>query len=66
MADAVLSGLPEPTSLEGFLADRVSRGYGYESIAKELHLMTNGAVSLSYTTVKRWLTDFGLIERVAS
>lgn len=66
MADAVLAGLPEPTSLEGFLKDRSTRGYGYEAIAKDLHSLTNGAVSLSYMTVKRWLADFGLLEEVAS
>lgn len=66
MADAVLAGLPEPTTLEGFLKDRSTRGYGYEAIAKDLHTLTNGAVSLSYTTVKRWLTDFGLNEGLAS
>lgn len=66
MADAVLTGLPEPTSLEGFLADRTARGLGYEAISKELHSITHGAVSLSYMTVKRWLADFGLLEEVAS
>lgn len=66
MANAILAGLPEPTSLEGFLKDRTARGYGYEAIAKDLHTITNGAVSLSYMTVKRWLDDFGLLTEVAS
>lgn len=62
MANAVLIGLDEPTTLRDFLADRSSRGYGYETIAKELHTLTDGSVSLSYMTVKRWLADFGLFE----
>lgn len=66
MAHAVLAGLAEPTTLEAFLTDRWSRGLSYEAIAKDLHSLTNGAVSLSYITVKRWLIDFDLIEEVAS
>lgn len=65
MANAVLTGLPEPASLEEFLKDRSVRGLGYEAIAKDLHSATNGAVSLSYITVKRWLIDFGLIEEAS-
>lgn len=66
MANAVLTSLPDSKSLEEFLTDRSTRGIGYEAIAKELHAMTDGVVSLSYMTVKRWLADFGLLENIAS
>lgn len=64
MANAVLTGLPEPTTLLAFLADRAARGTSYEAIAKELHAVTDGSVSISYMTVKRWLADFDLLEAI--
>lgn len=52
-------------SLEEFLTrlrndpdDRAS----YDVIGRELYLATNGEISISYQTVKRWLEDFGLLE----
>lgn len=66
MADALLAKSPDASTLEVFLARRVALGYGYEAIAKDLHTVTNGAVSISYMTVKRWLKDFGLLREVAS
>lgn len=65
MANAVLTGLDEPTTLQAYLAAATNRGLGYEAIAKDLHTVTDGAVSLSYTTVKRWLIDFGLLEEAS-
>lgn len=62
MANAVLAGATSPTTLEDFLAVRFNAGLGYEAIAKALHSATNGAVSISYMTVKRWLADFELLE----
>lgn len=60
MAHTILAASANPSTLEGFLSDRFARGYSYEQIAKELHSETEGAVSVSYATVKRWLADFGL------
>ena len=66
MADALLAGLEDdPTTLEEFLAAAQRRGLGYEGIAKELYGRTGGVVSLSYTTVKRWLIDFGIVEEAS-
>ena len=62
MADAVLAAAPEPTTLEDFLRGCIDAGLGYEATAKELHSATNGTVSVSYMTVKRWLADFQLLK----
>lgn len=50
MADALLDG-----KLIERLTEWKARGLGAESIAKELHAATGGAVNVSYQTVYRWL-----------
>ena len=63
MADAVLQ--TKGTTLETFLADHYRKGLSYEIIGRELHVETDGVVSPSYQTVKRWLKDFDLLEAVS-
>lgn len=57
MAEAVLG-----TDLKGYLEDAYQQGLSYEAIARALHSDTDGKVSISYGTVKRWLNEFGLLE----
>jgi len=64
MADALLK--ESETDLQSFLSDSRARQLSYEDTAKELYLKTNGVVSVGYQTIKRWLQDFGLIEKAAS
>ena len=61
MADALLRSKTD-SSLKDFLAEHRARGLGYEEIGQELFMVTDRAVSVSYQTVKNWLTDFGLLE----
>ncbi len=64
MADAVLKG--KGTTLENFLADRYKQGLSYETIGRDLHVFTDGVVSPSYQTIRRWLLDLGLLKVEAS
>jgi hypothetical protein len=61
MADAVLR--VQGTTLIDFLTE--FNHAGYEEIAKQLHSKTDGVVSISHATVKRWCEALG-IERAAS
>lgn len=65
MANAVLSALEVPTTLQAYLATARRIGLSYEEIARDLHGLTGGVVSLSANTVKRWFKDFGLIEEAS-
>lgn len=56
----------EGVSLRDFLANARSAGGTYESISQELYATTDRAVSVSYQTIKRWLSDFDLLDEVAS
>ena len=38
----------------------------YEQIGRELYIVTDGEVSVSYQTIKRWLIEFGVIGREAA
>lgn len=49
----------EGSTLRAWLAARRDEHQSYETIAKQLYVLTNGEVSISYQTVKRWLEDFG-------
>jgi hypothetical protein len=64
MANAILG--VKGTSLEAFLRTYHESGSSYEQIARELDRATDGAVAISYSTVKRWLIDFALLEEAAS
>lgn len=41
--------------LEAWLLKNREGGLGYEEISRELYSVTDGAVSVSYQTIKRWL-----------
>jgi hypothetical protein len=60
MADALLRS--SGSDLKSFLSDARSRNISYEDTAKELYLKTEGAVSVTYQTIKRWLVEFELLE----
>lgn len=62
-ADLVLANLG---GLEAYLGAKRSAGASFEQIARDMFSDSGGAVSVSYTTIKRWLIDFGLLEVVAS
>ncbi len=64
MADVLLKDRQD-TSLHDFLAAQRSGGATYEEIAQELYAVTDRAVSVSYQTIKRWLTDFDLLEEAS-
>lgn len=66
MANAVLGGLEVPTTIQAYLATARRHGLSYEEIARDLHGLTGGVVSLSANTVKRWFKDFGLLEEAVS
>jgi transposase len=55
MANAILEH--QGTTLRDLLSELHGAGMSYEQIAKRLHSETDGVVSLSYQTVKRWLDD---------
>jgi len=65
MANAILESLGEPVSLQDYLTTTHGRGLGYEAIGKDLHSITDGVISISYMTVKRWLIDFGIVEEAS-
>lgn len=58
MANALLEAAG--SNLKDFLADARSRRLSYEDTAKELYVRTDGAVSVTYQTIKRWLADLEL------
>lgn len=49
-------------SLGEFLEREHTAGHSLESISKTLLLSTAGDVSVTISTVRRWLTDFGITE----
>ncbi|HLF43233.1 MAG TPA: hypothetical protein VJA46_06875 [Acidimicrobiia bacterium] len=50
------------STLKDWLSGRRAESTSYEDIAKQLYVLTDGEISISYTTVKRWLIDFDLLE----
>ena len=53
------------SNLKDWLAARRDENDSYETIAKKLWTLTAGEIDVSYTTVKRWLIDFDLLEAVS-
>lgn len=45
------------TTLDEFLAARRAEGLSYERIARDLHALTDGDVSVVGETVRRWIND---------
>lgn len=58
MADRILEA--HGWTLSTLLKDLHGKGLGYEAIARELDKATDGAVAVSYQTVKKWLKDFDI------
>jgi hypothetical protein len=57
LADLLL----QPDGLKHYLETHRTQGDSFETIARSLYADTDGQVSITYTTVKRWLDDFGLL-----
>lgn len=57
-ADAVLRH-SQGTTLEAFVADRRARGTPWEVISKELYATTEGSVSVTERTLRRWFEQEG-------
>ncbi len=64
MADAVLKG-HDTDGLYEYLSELHTAGLSLEAIARELHVKTDGVVSISFKTVSRWLENLDLIEAVS-
>lgn len=45
------------TDLAKYLTDKRTEGLSYEQIARDLHDLTDGAVSVSFVTIRRWIDD---------
>lgn len=58
MADRILGD--HGHTLRSFLEEHHGQGLGYEAIARALDKATDGGVTISYQTVKRWLADLGI------
>lgn len=53
------------SNLRDWLAERREERDSYETIARKLWSLTDGEVSVSYTTIKRWLVDLDLLEEAS-
>lgn len=47
----------QDTTLKDFLTDRRSQAISYERIARDLHDLTDGTVSVTGETIRRWIND---------
>ncbi|MDF1596930.1 MAG: hypothetical protein P1T08_12700 [Acidimicrobiia bacterium] len=54
------------TTLERFLRESRHNGSSYESMSQDLHLITQGAVAVTASTVRRWCADLEEPSEVAS
>jgi hypothetical protein len=45
------------TTLERFLTEKREQNASHETIARDLHVLTNGTVSVSGETIRRWIND---------
>ena len=45
------------TTLAEFLGDQREQGRSYERIAKELHILTDGVVSVTRETIRNWINE---------
>ncbi|HEX7099642.1 MAG TPA: hypothetical protein VF377_10405 [Acidimicrobiia bacterium] len=53
------------SNLHDWLSDRRNEGDSYEMIAKKIWVLTDGEVDVTYTTIRRWLTDLDLLEEAS-
>lgn len=45
------------TTLEAFLTEKRAEGLSYERIARDLHDLTDGTVSVTWVTIRNWTND---------
>jgi len=60
MIDALLREYE--VDLKRFIGDRRQAGESYEAIARELDRLTEGAVGITASTVRRWSIAYGVDE----
>ena len=51
--------------IASYLTEKRATGISHEGIARDIHDDTDGQVSVSQSTVRGWLIDFGLLEAVS-
>lgn len=49
------------TTLSSFLNERRTDGFSYERIARDLHDATDGAVSVTWVTIRNWVADLEVV-----